>query len=122
MNRLRKKLQQVRSPRIGWRLGRFIALVLVMVGVTAAGVYQVHARYELVELGYALDSERFEHRRLLEAHKRLKLSLATYKDPEAVRTLAEERLGMHVADQQHELQVPDPAHAPEPVDPQGDAP
>jgi cell division protein FtsL len=93
--------------RIGWKLGRFIGLVLVMVGVAAAGIYQVHARYELVRLGYALDNERFEHRRLLETHKRLRLSLASYQDPEAVRVMAEERLGMRVAGQEDELVVPD---------------
>lgn len=108
--RLERRAQPL---RIGWKLGRFIALVLVMVGVTVAGIYQVHARYELVRLGYALDSDRFEHRRLLETQKRLRLSLATYKDPEAVRVLAEQRLGMRVAEQQDEFQVPDdsPTHS-----------
>ncbi len=93
-------------PRVSWRVGRFMGLVLVMLAVTLAGLYQVHQRYELIRLGYQLDEDRFEHRRLLETHKRLRLSLATWKDPTTVRALATDQLGMHRAEAYDEFVVP----------------
>ena len=38
--------------------------------------------------------DRFEQRRLLETNKRLRLALSAHKDPNAVRTIAKDRLGM----------------------------
>ncbi len=102
-------LARLRVPR---GLGRFLGLVLVTLVATAAGVWQVHARYETVRLGYAIDESRFEARRLLERTKRLELSLATWKDPERVRRLASDRLGMRVAAPSDELVIPSGETAP----------
>lgn len=100
------KRRRRRAVRVGWRVGRFAALALVMLAVTATGLYQVHQRYELVRLGYQLDEDRFEHRRLLETNKRLRLSLATWKDPTTVRAMAEDQLGMRQAEAYDEFVVP----------------
>ncbi|MGM0576595.1 MAG: hypothetical protein ACQEXJ_12770 [Myxococcota bacterium] len=99
-----------RVPRLGWRGGRFLAAVFVMAALTAAGIYQVHQRYQVVRLGYALDDARFDHQRLLEQRKRLRLALSTYKDPVAVRELAREHLDMKEAEPRDELIVPEPDH------------
>jgi cell division protein FtsL len=98
--------------RLSWRAGRFLALVGAMALVTAAGLHQVRDRYETVRLGYAIDDARFEARRLLEERKRLHLTLAAWKDPDHVRRLARERLGMKEAGASDELRVPVPDEAP----------
>jgi hypothetical protein len=107
MSRTRKKKQ--RDTRLGWRSGRFALLMLVTMGVAAAGLYQVRARFEIVRLGYAVDAQRFEHRRLLEQQKRLRLSLATYEDPREVESYAHQNLDMRAATDRDELIVPDGA-------------
>jgi cell division protein FtsL len=95
------------KAQLGWRSGRFVVLLLITVGVAAAGLYQVRARFEIVRLGYSVDAQRFEHRRLLEQNKRLRLSLATYEDPREVESYAREQLEMRPATDRDELIVPD---------------
>ncbi|MEZ4266099.1 MAG: cell division protein FtsL [Myxococcota bacterium] len=110
MSRPRKTKQK--KAQLGWRSGRFALLMLVTMGVAAAGLYQVRARFEIVRLGYAVDAQRFEHRRLLEQQKRLRLSLATYEDPREVESYARQNLDMRTATDRDELIVPDGASAP----------
>lgn len=105
MSRPRKTKKK--GTQLGWRSGRFALLMLVTMGVAAAGLYQVRARFEIVRLGYAVDAQRFEHRRLLEQQKRLRLSLATYEDPREVESYAHEHLDMRAATDRDELIVPD---------------
>lgn len=99
---------KLRRPGLRLRtgLGRLLAIGLGMAVLTAAGALQVHNRYETVRLGYAIDNARFEARTLLEESKRLRLTLAAWKDPEHVRRLATERLGMKETDSSSELVVP----------------
>ncbi|MCB9728827.1 MAG: cell division protein FtsL [Deltaproteobacteria bacterium] len=97
------------TRQLGWRSGRFAALMLLTMGVAGAGLYQVRARFEIVRLGYAVDAQRFEHRRLLEQQKRLRLSLATFEDPRQVESYARQHLDMHEATERDELIVPDGA-------------
>ena len=94
------------APKLSWRVGRFIGFIVLMMLVVGAGLYQVHERHKLVQLGYVLDEDRFKQRRLLETNKRLKLALSAHKDPNAVRTIATDRLGMRAATQTDEFRVP----------------
>ena len=96
-----------RTQTLSWRVGRFVGFVALMMMVVATGLYQVHERHQLVQLGYILDSDRFHQHRLLETNKRLRLALSAHKDPNAVRTIATERLGMRTATQIDEFRVPD---------------
>ncbi len=98
--------QRSKGPVLSWRVGRFISFVALMIVVVGTGLYQVHERHKLVQLGYVLDDDRFEQRRLLETNKRLKLALSAHKDPNAVRTIATDRLGMRAATQTDEFRVP----------------
>lgn len=98
--------------RLAWGLGRLLALVAFTAVMTGLGVYQVHRHYQLIRVGYDLDADLFEHRRLLEVQKRLELSLSAYKDPLAVRALAEERLGMKAPGPLDELVIPRPEDGP----------
>lgn len=95
-----------RSPVLSWRVGRFVAFIILMVFVVGAGLYQVHQRHRLIQLGYVLDDARFEQRQLLETNKRLNLALSAHKDPNAVKAIATERLGMRAATQTDEFRVP----------------
>jgi cell division protein FtsL len=98
---------KTRAPRLSWRVGRFVSFVVLVILVVGTGLYQVHERHKLIQLGYVLDADRFEQRRLLETNKRLQLALSAHKDPNAVRTIAKERLGMRAATQTDEFRVPD---------------
>ena len=97
---------KMRTPRLSWRVGRFVGFIVLMMVVVGTGLYQVHERHKLIQLGYVLDDDRFEQRRLLETNKRLKLALSAHKDPNAVRTIATDRLGMRAATQTDEFRVP----------------
>ena len=97
-----------RRHRLGWGLGRFIALVIFTIVMTVFGLYQVSSQYDVVRLGYALDDDLFAYRQALESQKRLRLTLSTYRDPTAVRAFAEDVLGMKLPDHRDELVVPDP--------------
>jgi len=98
--------RRTRTPRLSWRVGRFVGFVVLVILVVGTGIYQVHERHKLVQLGYVLDADRFEQRRLLETNKRLRLALSAHKDPNAVRTIAKNRLGMRAATQTDEFRVP----------------
>ncbi len=103
----RPRTSKRKGTQLRWRSGRLALLMLVTMGVAAAGLYQVRARFEIVRLGYAVDAQRFEHRRLLEQQKRLRLSLATYEDPREVERYALQNLDMRAATDRDELIVPD---------------
>lgn len=98
--------RRMRAPRLSWRVGRFIGFIVIVIMVVGTGIYQVHQRHQLIQLGYVLDADRFEQRRLLETNKRLRLALSAHKDPNAVRTIAKDRLGMRAATQTDEFRVP----------------
>ena len=98
--------RRTRGPQLSWRVGRFLAFIILMVLVVGTGIYQVHQRHRLIQLGYVLDDARFEQRQLLETNKRLNLALSAHKDPNAVKAIATERLGMRAATQTDEFRVP----------------
>jgi cell division protein FtsL len=92
--------------RLSWRVGRLFAFIGLMILVVGTGLYQVHQRHRLIQLGYVLDDGRFEQRQLLETNKRLNLALSAHKAPNAVRAIATDRLGMRAATQTDEFRVP----------------
>ncbi|MGB0588258.1 MAG: cell division protein FtsL [Myxococcota bacterium] len=98
--------RRTRGPKLSWRVGRFFAFLGLMIIVVGTGIYQVHQRHRLIQLGYVLDDARFEQRQLLETNKRLNLALSAHKDPNAVKTIATDRLGMRAATQTDEFRVP----------------
>ncbi|PIE17429.1 MAG: hypothetical protein CSA66_05850 [Proteobacteria bacterium] len=100
--------RQPRRARLRFGVGRLLVLISLTVVVTALGLYQVHSRYEVVQVGYTIHQDLVEHRRLLEANKRLRLTLSAYKDPMAVRAFAEDALEMHPPGSQDELVIPAP--------------
>ena len=108
----------MKRRRIGqsWGLGRFFFLILFTVGFASVGIWQVRRQYEVIARGYAVDRDLFEHRRLVERQKRLSLLLSAYKDPTALRSFAEEDLGMRMPSRDEELFIP------EPNEPQGGTP
>ena len=94
-------------PRLGWRVGRFLSILLLTIGMTAAGLYQVHDRYEVVGLGYSIDGARQSQQNLLENQKRLRLRYDTTTHPNQVKTRAHD-LQMKPAGAREEYLVPDP--------------
>ena len=97
-----------RGVRLRWGVGRLLALVTFTVVMTSVGLYQVHRHYQLVQVGYAIDQDLFEYRRLRETRKRLELELSAFKAPGTVREFAEKSLHMRRPSAQDELRIPDP--------------
>lgn len=101
------------KPRASWRggrlrlgLGALLTVLTFTVATTAVGIYTVHRQYEVVKMGYAIDQRLFEYRRALEANKRLRLSLGSYKHPTSVAAFADETLDMRQPTNTDELIVP----------------
>jgi len=89
-------------------IGHLILVLGFTVATTGAGIYTVFSQYQVVKMGYAIDQELFEYRRALEANKRLRLSISSYKHPSAVQAFADEALDMRQPSNADELIVPDP--------------
>lgn len=98
-----------------WGLGRFVFLIVFTVLFTGLGLWQVNRQYTVIERGYRVDRELSDFRREFETRKRLSLLLSAHKDPNTLRAVALEELGMTLPDRDHELHVPGPAHRPSPI-------
>lgn len=119
--RSQKNTRSDRGPRLSWRAGRFILLVLFTVGMTATGLYQVNDRYEIVRLGYELDAARTSQRQHLEEQKRLRLRLDTHKHPQSVRLKAAD-LHMKMASAGDEFYVASDSAKPPAISPSVEPP
>lgn len=86
--RLWSVIESVRSPTFGVLVSVSIA---VLVG---AALLHVWTRLEVIRIGYALSEQTKLHRALREHEQRLRLELATQKDPAAIERVAREQLHM----------------------------
>lgn len=85
---LRSLTESVHSPLYGVLVAVSIA---VLVG---AALLHVWTRLEVIRIGYALSEQTKLHRALREHEQRLRLELATQKDPAAIERVAREQLHM----------------------------
>jgi cell division protein FtsL len=75
--------------------GRFLALWTVAVLATgAAFVAYLALRFEAVRLGYALDREQQEHKRLTELRRMLTVEAQSLRERQRILAIAERSLGM----------------------------
>ena len=102
------KKKRRRRSRLSLGIGTLLLVLGFTVATTAAGIYTVFSQYQVVKMGYAIDQELFEFRRALEANKRLRLSISSYKHPSAVNAFADEALDMRQPSNADELIVPQP--------------
>jgi cell division protein FtsL len=71
-----------------------IWLSLALSGLVVAALLHVWTRLEIVRIGYALSEQTRVHQMLREHEQRLRLELASRKDPAAIERAARERLHM----------------------------
>jgi cell division protein FtsL len=74
--------------------GYAIALALTLTALVIVALLHVWTRLEIVRIGYALSEQTKIHGALREHEQRLRLELATRKDPAAIERAARERLHM----------------------------
>lgn len=74
--------------------GFAIALALTLTSLVVVALLHVWTRLEIVRIGYALSEQTRLHQALREHEQRLRLELATRKDPAAIERAARERLHM----------------------------
>lgn len=86
--RLSVAWQRFHSP------GYAIALALTLTALVIVALLHVWTRLEIVRIGYALSEQTKIHQALREHEQRLRLELATRKDPAAIERAARERLHM----------------------------
>jgi cell division protein FtsL len=80
--------------------GRFLALWTVAVLASGAALVSYLAlRFETVRLGYALDKESQDHKRLSELRRLLALEAQTLRERQRVAAIAERSLGMAAPDE-----------------------
>jgi cell division protein FtsL len=88
LERVSAAWQRVYSP------GFAIAFALTLTALVTVALLHVWTRLEIVRIGYALSEETKVHQALREHEQRLRLELATRKDPAAIERAARERLHM----------------------------
>ncbi len=86
---------------LGWPLrvfgfGLFLTLCVSVLGLVA--LVHVWTRLEIIRMGYALSNEARINQALVQHGQRLRLELATRKDPATVERVARERLKMAAPD------------------------
>lgn len=86
--RLSALWQRLHSP------GFAIALALTLTSLVVVALLHVWTRLEIVRIGYALSEETKLHQALREHEQRLRLELASRKDPAAIERHAREHLHM----------------------------
>ncbi|MBW1806919.1 MAG: cell division protein FtsL [Deltaproteobacteria bacterium] len=97
MPRKAKKKKPIKSPsrrrRSSWNAG-WTAGVIVILAFTFAAVVHVRSKLVVVELGYQLSRAASKHQELLTESRKLKLEVATLRNPRRLRKLAIEELGL----------------------------
>jgi len=75
-----------------WNFWTAAATVIVL--YTLAAMLHVHARLQVVDLGYQLSREFTNQRKLKEEWQRLSIEAATLRHPRRIRAIATEQLGL----------------------------
>ncbi len=70
------------------------AWFVVLAILASVCLVHVHARLEVVRMGYSLSKEASSNRKLLAQRRKLALEVATLKSPRRLRRLALDELGM----------------------------
>ena len=90
--------QTLRSGGSGVSVGRvllhLLPAVLLFTLFAGVGILHVTSRVLVVDMGYRLSKAETEERTLTRENDRLKLELATLKNPARLEKLAREKLGM----------------------------
>jgi cell division protein FtsL len=90
--------QTLRSGGSGVSVGRvllhLLPAVLLFTLFAGVGILHVTSRVLVVDMGYRLSKAEAEERALIRENDRLKLELATLKNPSRLEKLAREKLGM----------------------------
>ncbi len=86
--RLAALLEGLYSPIYG------VVIAVAIVVLVGAALLHVWTRLEVIRIGYALSEQTKIHRALREHEQRLRLELATQKDPAAIERVAREQLHM----------------------------
>ncbi|MFL5354412.1 cell division protein FtsL [Archangium sp.] len=82
---------------VGSVLTHLLPAVLLFALFAGVGILHVTSRVLVVDMGYRLSKAETEERALTRENDRLKLELATLKNPARLEKLAKEKLGMSMA-------------------------
>lgn len=88
-----QRLHRALLRRLRQRSFTHAATLAVLLGVATA-LLHVSIRLQVLRIGYALSEETRVHHELVQQNQRLRLELATRKDPVLVERIARERLRM----------------------------
>ena len=83
-----------KGPTLASVLGHVLPAILFGALFSAVGIVHVSSRVLVVRTGYQLSELEAEHRALTRENDRLKLELATLKNPSRLERIAREELGM----------------------------
>ena len=71
-----------------------IIITLTLTSLVVVALLHVWTRLEIIRIGYALSQQSHLHQALVQHNQRLRLELATRKDPATIERIARERLQM----------------------------
>ena len=71
-----------------------IIITLTLTSLVVVALLHVWTRLEIIRIGYALSQQSRLHQALVQHNQRLRLELATRKDPATIERIARERLQM----------------------------
>ncbi len=71
-----------------------IIITLALTSLVVVALLHVWTRLEIIRIGYALSAQSRLHQALVQHNQRLRLELATRKDPATIERIARERLQM----------------------------
>jgi len=96
-----------------------IIVTLALTSLVVVALLHVWTRLEVIRIGYALSQQSRLHQALVQHNQRLRLELATRKDPATIEKIARERLQM-VPPDPSAIRVLKAAPVPTPLRPGGD--
>lgn len=89
-----KKKKHVQRLGMGWSSG-WTAAVIVVATLTLAAILHVHTKLAAVELGYHLSKAASLNKKLRAESRKLRLEVATLRNPRRLRRLATGKLGLY---------------------------
>ncbi|HUU00404.1 MAG TPA: cell division protein FtsL [Myxococcota bacterium] len=105
----KRKRTKNRPGPSGWTAG-WTAAVIVVAAFSLAAILHVRTKLVAVELGYRLSRAASENKQLQAESRKLRLEVATLRNPRRLRRLAADKLGLFEPRPEQVITIGTPGH------------
>ncbi len=105
----KKKRTKNRPGPSGWTAG-WTAAVVVVAAFSLAAIFHVRTKLVAVELGYRLSRAASENKQLQAESRKLRLEVATLRNPRRLRRMASGKLGLYEPRSDQVITIGTPGH------------